>query len=167
MNAAYFQMFARYSQWANDHVLAACDTLDQVDLDAPRDAFFPSITKTMNHLLVGDTLWLARLRGEILNMGLADVPWPRFEAYKAARKSLDISLIAHVDGLDDAALVEPLSYKNVAGEAYVTPRHIILAHVFNHQTHHRGQLHSQLLSAGCPSLEIDMIYFFRLNGYLQ
>lgn len=40
MNAAYFQMFARYSQWANAHIIAACDTLDQIDLDAPREAFF-------------------------------------------------------------------------------------------------------------------------------
>ncbi|OSQ40629.1 hypothetical protein TMES_02510 [Thalassospira mesophila] len=167
MNAEYFQMFARYNQWANNHVIAACETLDQVDLDAPREAFFPSIMKTLNHLLVADTLWMARLRGEILKMGLGDVPWPEFADYKATRTQYDAALIEYVDRLDDAALAGILSYKNVAGVAYATPRNIVIGHVFNHQTHHRGQLHSQLLSAGCPSLEIDMIYFARLKGYSQ
>jgi uncharacterized damage-inducible protein DinB len=167
MNAAYFQMFARYSQWANAHIIAACDTLDQIDLDAPREAFFPSIMKTLNHLLVGDTLWMARLRGEILQMGLADTPWPLYADYKAARIAVDDSMINYVDTLDDAALADVLTYKNVAGVTYATPRNVIMGHVFNHQTHHRGQLHSQLISAGHPSLEIDMIYFARLKGYSQ
>ncbi|PKR49745.1 DinB family protein [Thalassospira marina] len=167
MNAAYFQMFARYNQWANNHVIAACKTLEQVDLDAPREAFFPSIIKTLNHLLVGDTLWLARLRGEIRHMALNEVPWPLFDDYKAARIAFDGDLIAYVDGLGDDDIADVVQYKNVAGKPFATPRNVILGHVFNHQTHHRGQVHSQLIGAGCPSLEIDMIYFARLQGYSQ
>ncbi|OKH87622.1 DinB family protein [Thalassospira sp. TSL5-1] len=167
MNAAYFQMLARYNQWANNHVLAACQTLEQVDLDAPREAFFPSITKTLNHLLVADTLWVARLRGEVLNRALDDVPWPLFEDYKAARLACDQDLIALVDGLSDADLSKTIAYKTVAGTPYETSCHIILGHVFNHQTHHRGQVHSQLMSAGCPSLEIDLIYYALAQGYLK
>ncbi|RCK54217.1 hypothetical protein TH25_02600 [Thalassospira profundimaris] len=165
MNAAYFQMLARYNQWANNHVLAACQTLDQRALDAPREAFFPSIIKTLNHVWVADTLWLARLRGDVLNRALDDVPWPLFDGYKAACQACDQDLIALVDGLDDTDVTKTIAYKTVAGVSYETPCHVILGHVFNHQTHHRGQVHSQLISAGCPSLEIDLIYFAREYGY--
>ncbi len=167
MNAAYFQMFARYNQWANNHVLAACETLSQAALDAPRVSFFPSITTTLNHLLVGDSLWMARLRGEVLNLALNDVPWPLFADYKAARLARDQEIISLVDGLNDADLAKIVAYKTVAGVSCETPYYVILGHVFNHQTHHRGQVHSQLISAGCAPLEIDLIYYARDSGALK
>ncbi|MDP2698982.1 DinB family protein [Thalassospira sp.] len=165
MNIDYFRMMARYNQWANERMLAACATLDGGALAAPRVAFFPSILKTFNHILVADRLWLARLEGRVEKLALDDVLYPEFGAFRSARMAQDQAIIAFVDALDDDVLATDLAYRNVAGKAFETPRSVVIGHFFNHQTHHRGQLHSMLLEAGCGSQEIDLIYFARLHGY--
>src|SRR4051794_30228644 len=64
VNAAYFGELARYNAWANERLYAACGELADTERKAPRPAFFGSIHRTLNHLLVGDRVWLSRLAGE-------------------------------------------------------------------------------------------------------
>ncbi len=68
---AYFQRMANYNAWANQHILDACAGLEAGELTAPRAAFFPSIIKTQNHLLVSDRLWLGRMVGSPERLALS------------------------------------------------------------------------------------------------
>ncbi|MBO9506560.1 DinB family protein [Thalassospira sp. A3_1] len=156
---AYFQRMALYNSWANQHVLDACADLDAGALAAPRAAFFPSIIRTLNHLLVADRLWLGRLVGTPERLALDTVLHARFDEFCAAREAQDAKIIAFTEQLDADTLASDLSYQSMLAGAYTLQREMILAHMFNHQTHHRGQLHSMLIEAGVKPLAIDLVYY--------
>lgn len=156
---AYFQRMARYNRWANQHVLDACACLDVGEIEAPRAAFFPSIIRTLNHLLVADRLWLGRLVGAHERLALDTVLHARFDEFRAAREAQDAKIITFTEQLDAGTLASGLSYQSMLAGAYTLPREMILAHMFNHQTHHRGQLHSMLIEVGVKPLAIDLVYY--------
>jgi uncharacterized damage-inducible protein DinB len=74
---------------------------------------------------------------------------------------LDARIVAFVDALPPERLGEILAYVNMAGEANRTPLDQVLAHVFNHQTHHRGQAHAMLSSTEVAPPPLDLIYYLR------
>jgi uncharacterized damage-inducible protein DinB len=76
----------------------------------------------------------------------------------------DLRLIAFADGLDDAAFAGPVRYAKQAGEAFTQPLAGLLAHLFNHQTHHRSQLHAALTGLGRTAPPLDLIYYLRALG---
>lgn len=158
---AYFKRMAGYNRWANGHLYDACAGLSSGELDAPRTAFFPSIMRTLNHLMVADRIWMSRLLGAAEAMPLDTVLFDRFADLRTARSAQDEAIMAFIDGLDDQTLTSDLSYKSVAGKAFTMPRDLILGHMFNHQTHHRGQLSSMILEAGGKPLEIDLVFYAR------
>ena len=133
---AYFQRMALYNRWANQHVLDACADLDAGALAAPRAAFFPSIIRALDTELHA-----------------------RFDEFRAVREAQDAKIIAFTEQLDAGTLASDLSYQSMLAGAYTLPREMILAHMFNHQTHHRGQLHSMLIEAGVKPLAIDLVYY--------
>ncbi|WP_417816141.1 DinB family protein [Thalassospira alkalitolerans] len=157
---AYFQRMARYNSWANGHVLDACAGLEPRILDAKRAAFFPSILKTLNHILVADRLWLGRLVGVPEKIALDTILFDDFTKFRAAREAQDAKIIVFADQLDAQTLSGDLSYQSMLAGAYTLPQEIVLAHIFNHQTHHRGQLHSMLVEAGAAPLSIDLVYYY-------
>jgi uncharacterized damage-inducible protein DinB len=155
----HVRMFAGYNRWANERLYAAAARLAPAALAEDRGAFFGSLLGTLNHLLVTDRLWLTRLDGEspcgtpldaILHRDLADL--------QAARQAEDQRLIGFVGALQEARLAAPLAYATTSGVAYSQPLHQVLAHLFNHQTHHRGQAHHLLGLAlgreGTPVLDL-------------
>ncbi|NIZ00495.1 DinB family protein [Thalassospira lucentensis] len=158
---AYFKRMAGYNRWANGHVYNACAALPEDALYAPRTAFFPSIMRTLNHLLVADRLWLSRLLGAPEVMPLDTVLFDAFDDLRAARTAQDQAIIDFATKLTEELLSSDLSYQSVSGGANVMPRDVVLGHMFNHQTHHRGQLSSMVLEAGGKPLEIDFIYYLR------
>jgi uncharacterized damage-inducible protein DinB len=162
MNSRYFQRFARYNAWANRRLYEACDALSRDDYRAPRSSFFGSIHATLNHILVADRVWMSRFEGvpsgiERLDQILHD----EFADLKAARESEDARIFGFVGGLGDAALAGTLRYRTMAGESQETPIAWTLAHVFNHQTHHRGQVHGMLSGTPVAPPPLDLIYFLR------
>ncbi len=160
MNAAYFQRLADYNAWANRRLYDACGSLDAAAYLAPRPCFFGSIHKTLNHILVGDRIWLARLAGRPSGIAsLEHVLYDDFAGLRAAREREDAGLIAAVGAYDEAALAGTLTYRNMAGETRTTPLGLVLGHLFNHQTHHRGQVHCLLSSTAVPPPSLDLIYF--------
>ena len=159
--AAYFERMAQYNIWANTHAYDACAKLPKAELDAPRRAFFPSIMRTLNHLVVADRLWMGRLLGSPVTMALDTVLHDDFDALRAAREAQDQAIIDFAATLTDAIIASDLSYQSVTAGAYTMPRDVILGHMFNHQTHHRGQLSNMVLEAGGKVLEIDLIYYAR------
>src|ERR1700730_8291816 len=117
----HFETFARYNQWANRRLYAAAAELSDADRRADRGAFFHSMHGTLNHILVGDTIRLTRLKGESksgVESGKPDLPsrldqvlHEDFTALRRAREAKDDEIIRFVDGLDEARISAPVGYK--------------------------------------------------------
>jgi uncharacterized damage-inducible protein DinB len=162
MDADYFRMLARYNRWANRRLYEACGRLSREEFAKPRAAFFGSLKGTLNHLVVGDRAWLDRLEGSSSIIHSYDQEMAAdFESLARVRIELDERLIALVDDLGPDELSATLYYKTIAGSHAETPTHLVLAHLFNHQTHHRGQAHDQLSQTAVPPPPLDLIYYLR------
>lgn len=162
----HFQMFADYNRWANARLYDACALLSDEEFRADKGAFFGSAQGTLNHLLVADRIWLKRFTGKgqaptSLDASLHE----NFAELRAAREVEDQRIIDWVGGLTDADFKSVISYTPVTvPEKVEQPLGPVLAHVFNHQTHHRGQVHTILTSLGQPSIALDLVYFLRGEG---
>ncbi|HEX2135941.1 MAG TPA: DinB family protein [Microvirga sp.] len=164
--AAQFVMFAGYNAWANERVYAAAAALSDADYRADRGAFFKSVHGTLNHLLVADRIWMRRFTGA------GDAPdrldailFEDRDALHAARRAEDERILRYVGGLSDEALSGRIRYRAISSPAeFEQPLAAVLSHVFNHQTHHRGQVHCLLtgLTGQAPSL--DLVLFQRESG---
>ena len=157
----YYSTFARYNAWANTRLYEACAKLPESEYLKPRASFFGSIHATLNHLMVGDRIWLGRIEGRAEKLALNQILYGDFTALQVARVAEDDRLVRVVEGLDPTRLDQPLDYLNTRGERFRTPLRIVLDHLFNHQTHHRGQVHGLLSQTPVPPPELDLIYFVR------
>ena len=156
-------MFARYNRWANRTLLAALEPMGDDDWHRDAGLFFGSVHGTLNHILVADLIWLARFRGTtdaptrldaVLHEDRADLA--------ASRGALDDGIVEWVRSLDEARLQGEFTYTPITDPTPVTQRLApALAHLFNHQTHHRGQVHAAATRFGDVSPAIDLIYFQR------
>ncbi len=163
---AHFDTFARFNAWANQRLYGAAASLGDTDYRADRGVFFRSMHGTLNHLLVTDRIWMQRITGT------GDAPdrldailYDDFAALRVARTSEDQRIIAHVEGLREADLGGVIRYRRVSTpEVFEQPLAPALAHLFNHQTHHRGQAHAILTGLGREAPELDLLYYQRLRG---
>jgi len=158
--------FARYNAWANARLYDACAALPEAAYFAQRAcAFFTSLHGTLNHILVGDRAWMRRLTGEGPAPERLDQElYADLSSLRVARAAEDARILAFVERLDDAALARTLIYRTMAGETHANPVGLLLAHMFNHQTHHRGQAHALLKDAGAEPPPLDLIYFLRARA---
>jgi uncharacterized damage-inducible protein DinB len=138
----HFRMFALYNRWANERLYDYAAQLTPAALAEDRGAFFGSLLGTLNHLLVTDRVWLSRLEGvSPRGTRLDEILHEDFGDLRAARRAQDQKIIEFVHDLSEECLADPLAYATTGGVQYRQPRHQVLAHLFNHQTHHRGQAH--------------------------
>ena len=159
MNVAYFRQMARYNAWANGRIYAAAAELSDAERKAKRPSFFGSIHATMNHIMVGDRVWLSRLADGPHGIASLDQElYADFEGLRAARVTEDERLIAIVDRYEEADLAGKLRYRNMAGEEKSLPMAQVLGHLFNHQTHHRGQIHGLFSATSVAPPSLDMIH---------
>ena len=159
---SYFQRFARYNQWANGRLYAACADLSDADRKASRPAFFGSVHRTLNHILLCDRMWLSRLGvGELIVEPLDTELYTDFEELRRQRVMQDTVILEYVAAQDEAAIAGTKTYANTSGQPQKTPHAVILQHFFNHQTHHRGQVHDMLSQTAVAPPPLDMIYFVR------
>ena len=148
-----FELMARYNQWMNVRLYEAAAELDEVELRADRGAFFGSILATLAHILAADTHWMKRfaaafpvvasldyVRGVPLPELVRGITSPDFAKLRSEREAMDAAIIAFTHEATDALYARPLSYTNSAGDSHTKPGGLVLRHVFNHQTHHRGQV---------------------------
>lgn len=161
MHDKYFGTFAQYNAWANQRLYDACAKLPESDYLKPRPSFFGSIHATLNHLMVGDRIWLGRIEGRPAKLALNQILYGDFVALRVARRAEDERLIHVVESIEPSRLDAPLDYTNSRGERHRTPLRLVLAHLFNHQTHHRGQVHDMLSQTKVPPPELDLIFFQR------
>ena len=151
---------ARYNAWQNKSLIDAAEALSSEARGMDRSAFFGSIEGTLNHVLWGDTIWMARFAGwRKPKVGIPDSPrfttdWVR---YKAARGDADSRIIRWADEITLNDLAGDLAWFSGALQSNVQkPKWLCVQHFFNHQTHHRGQVHAMLTAAGARPGDTDL-----------
>jgi uncharacterized damage-inducible protein DinB len=154
---AHFGMLAHYNSGANARLYAACDGLSDEELWHDRRAFFKSIMGTLNHLVVGDRVWLARFEGgESPSTHLDAIVCDNLADLWAVRQAEDRRIERLAGSLDAGFLSGTIAYVNNEGRRFVDPVAMLLTHFFNHQTHHRGQVHAMLTQTDAVPPVLDM-----------
>ena len=156
--ADHFRLMARNNAWANARLLAACMRLSPEEFAAPRTGFFPSLRRTLNHILFVDRAYLADLKGTGRAHGADPIPYPDAVDLAAAQTTVDRELVAFCDGLDDAGLDRQVAIDRRDGVAYRETVAAILSHLFQHQIHHRGQAHAMLSGTRVPPPQLDEFF---------
>ena len=161
ITAAYVRTMARYNAEMNRRLYDAAAKLSDKQRKADRGAFWKSIHGTLNHLLWGDTQWMSRF---------SDWPKPEvgikqsanviddFATLRTRREKADADLIGWADTVDDGWLAGDLVWFSGAAQREMRrPRGFLVAHFFNHQTHHRGQVHALLTAQGLETGDTDLM----------
>lgn len=160
-----FVTLSRYNRWANARLYAELAKLAPEQLTAKSEVNFGSMLAIANHLVLADRLWLNRLTGQGAPVTTVDaVPYPDLADLAAARNIEEERAVAFVRDLDPARLEDTLRYTTTEGTAMATPLALCLAHFFNHQTHHRGQIHGLLGVCGIKAADIDLLGYTRESG---
>jgi uncharacterized damage-inducible protein DinB len=165
---ARYAMFAGYNAWCNERLYDAAAKVSDTDYRADRGVYFRSLHGTLNHLLVGDRIWMKRFTGAGEQPPSLDaILYDKFDALRAARRIQDTLISRYIEDLSDSDINGALRYRTVVNpqtiEQTLAPA---LDHFFNHQTHHRGQAHALLSSiignGATPSF--DLIIYQRETG---
>jgi uncharacterized damage-inducible protein DinB len=161
-----YTMFARYNRWANERLYAAAAALSDADYRTDRGAFFKSVHGTLNHLLVGDRIWLRRFTGTGTAPDRLDaILFAELAPLREARRAEDDRIDRYVDAITEAELAGRFTYRTISNprtiEQELSPA---LDHFFNHQTHHRGQVHCLLTAITGDAPSVDLIVFQRKTG---
>lgn len=163
------RLMADYNAWMNRSIYDAAGRLPAEEIAPDRGAFFGSILGTLEHLVVADTIWLKRFAEHPAGGALAavrDLPQPtalsqiQFGALgplRERREMLDGLFVGWTAALRESDLEVPLAYRNMRGDAFTKPFGLVLQHVFNHQTHHRGQTTTLLSQAGVDVGVTDLL----------
>ncbi len=160
IDSTFCRMMARYNRWQNQNLIAAADGLDGDARQKDRGAFFGTIEATLSHLLWGDTTWMSRFDGwEKPKVGIPDSP--RFvtdwETLKRARAGADDRILDWAGRVEDSWLGGELTwFSGALGREVTKPAALCVVHFFNHQTHHRGQVHAMLTAAGARPGDTDL-----------
>jgi len=164
----HFVMMANYNEWANARLYRVAGTLNEALYRKEVGAYFGSLHGTLNHLLVADRIWMRRLTGTGEHPAkLNAILFEDLPALHAARVEEDSRIIAFVQSLEEPAFEEVWDYRTLNGTPQRQRRREILAHLFNHETHHRGQAHAILTVLGIAEPEpLDLLIMQRDKGYL-
>lgn len=170
-----YRFLARYNRWMNQRLCAACETLGDEERKRERGAFFGSLHRTLNHLVVADQIWLRRfahcgldhgvtlasLNGAVLDLPpgsqLGTVLFGGWEELRAKREQLDAAIEAWVADMPEDYPQFTMTYSNTKGVQRAHPAWQAMTHFFNHQTHHRGQATTLLMQAGVDVGVTDLI----------
>ena len=160
IDRAYVQRMARYNRWQNENLYGVADRLSDEARRLERGAFFGSIHKTLSHILWGDQIWMSRFTDT--PRPKAGIPesvalFPDWTELKTERAAFDQTMIGWADRVDAAWLAADQTYYSSATKReWTRPRWMLVAHMFNHQTHHRGQVHCMLTQAGGKPADTDL-----------
>ncbi len=162
----HYRMLVRYNAWASQRLYEAAARLTVEQYRADRGAFFKSVHGTLNHLLVTDRIWMQRFTGQGEAPDRLDtILFEAFDELRAAREAEDRGILDFVDGLDDARIAGSIKYRRVSTpEVFEQELAPALAHWFNHQTHHRGQVHALLTGLVGEAPALDLLFFQRLSA---
>lgn len=166
ISPAYARTMAAYNRWMNDRLYQTCAGIPDAERKRDRGAFFRSVHGTLNHLLYGDRAWMSRFLGRDLGWnGPADELYAEFEPLRQARADLDRTIEAWAATLAPEWLAADFSYTSrIDGKTRTFPASTLVAHMFNHQTHHRGQLTTLLSQQGIDPGVTDLPWLPGLAG---
>jgi len=161
IDLSYVRLMARYNSWQNENLYTAAASLDDAARRADRGAFFGSIHGTLSHLLWADMMWLHRFSG-------TDKPAQRirqsaemvtdWDDLAAQRRGFDGVIASWAETVSPEWLAGELSWFSGATQREMRrPASVLVAHLFNHQTHHRGQVHAMLTAAGARPGDTDLM----------
>jgi uncharacterized damage-inducible protein DinB len=155
----YFEQLAAYNRWANARLYEAALALDDADYRRNVGVFFKSMHGTLNHLVLTDRIWLKRLTGQGEHPDRLDaIIYEDRLRLAGARADEDERILRYVASLDESSIGGLLSYTTTSGKSFEQKRCDILAHWFNHQTHHRGQAHAILsICTGQEPPQLDIL----------
>ncbi|MDQ7833626.1 MAG: DinB family protein [Desulfovibrionaceae bacterium] len=157
-----FVTLAGYNAWANARLFEHLSELSPEDWAAPRPVNFGSLAGIANHVLLADMAWLSRFTGSGDGPPAIDtIPYPGFADLFTARQAEDARITAFAKELDPARLTGILHYQALDGRPMALPMAVMVAHFFNHQTHHRGQMHALCGACGVRPRDIDLVFFQR------
>ena len=157
----HIRLMAKYNEWMNARLYEAAARLPEEELVADRKAFFGSILGTLNHLAVGDTIWLKRFAVHPAAYAtlepVRNLPMPAshdqvlhsdLQSLAYYRRSLDQVITEWAHSVAEHDLDQVLRYANTRGVVAGRNFFSLVMHFFNHQTHHRGQATTLLSQAG-------------------
>jgi uncharacterized damage-inducible protein DinB len=153
---------AGYNRWMNEKLYDVCERLPDEERKRDRSAFFKSIHGTLNHLLLADRAWLGRFTGRPVHYPKLDLElYADFAELRRERRRMDDAIEAYCATLTDASLASELVYRNFQGKEFRHALGVAVVHLFNHQTHHRGQVTTLLSQAGIDPGVTDSIAYYR------
>ena len=146
----YCQLLARYNRWMNERLYATAAQLDHAERTRDRGAFFGSIERTLNHILWGDRIWIGRFTGSPYAMpAFGAESFNDFAQLSRERDATDTAILGWAGTLAPTWLASTLEYRAASdGKLRKLPAWIAATHLFNHATHHRGQVTTLLKQAG-------------------
>lgn len=178
----HYRWMARYNAWFNERLFGACEQIDDAARKLDRGAFFGSIHRTLNHLIVADQIWLKRLRQCGLDNGfdcqalsdavldlrpghaLGELVYDDWQTLRAKRSQMDDAISIWLAEMPERFPGFTMRYSNSKGVQRQHPAWQAMSHFFNHQTHHRGQVTTLLTQSGVDPGATDLIMLLgRLN----
>ena len=165
-----FNLLAQYNQLMNKRQYEAAGNLSETEFCKDKGAFFKSVLGTLNHIMVGDIIWLKRFTEHpssleplsyILDLekpkSLDSILFSDFGSLRKEREKIDGVIISWIEKLTDNDVNECITYTNMAGKSFTKPFASLINHLFLHQVHHRGQVTSLLFQYGVDFGETDLI----------
>ena len=154
---AIWAQYARYNRLANERLYEACARLSDEERRRDLGAFFGSVHGTLNHLLLGDRIWMTRFEGGAHpSTNLGAILFEALADLRVARAEMDVRIEAFFSTLPTGFLERSLHYINNSGIESTDPASVIVPHFFNHQTHHRAQVHTLLSQLGQDTPVLDL-----------
>ncbi|MBD2022790.1 damage-inducible protein DinB [Leptolyngbya sp. FACHB-36] len=149
-DGSYYQLMAEYNCWMNQSLYSICSAIPDAKRKQDLGAFFKSIHGTLNHLLYGDKAWMGRFTNQPFSATrIGQDLYADFDALRADREKTDQQILEWSMQLDSDWLSQPFEYtSNVDGKRRVLPTWVLVTHLFNHQTHHRGQVTTLIKQLG-------------------
>ena len=157
--ATYVRAQAYNNAWSNHRLLSACGRLDAEELAAARTSFFPSIIATLNHILTVDWYYVSALEGACIGTSAfePEVPCPAFADLNREQRAVDRRLIAVCQDIDAAGLAATTEMIR-DGWTQRERSDRTLLHLFQHQIHHRGQVHAMLAGTAVAPPQLDEFF---------
>jgi uncharacterized damage-inducible protein DinB len=158
--AGHFVAMARNNAWANHRLLVACEALTPEEFAAPRTSFFPSLRKTLNHILDVDLYYIDALEGRdaLRRYSEPDRDYPDARTLREVQTASDKRLIAFCERQTNETLARDCVLPRPNRKPPPTAVAGVLEHLFQHQVHHRGQAHAMLAGTGVKPPQLDEFF---------
>ncbi len=165
-DGSYYQLMAEYNVWMNQKIYSVCSEIPDAQRKQDLGAFFQSIHGTLNHLLYGDKAWMGRFTNNPFSVTtIGQELYADFDVLKAERENVDQQILEWSKNLDLDWLSQPFAYtSNVDRQQRILPTWVLVTHMFNHQTHHRGQVTTLIKQLGYEAGITDIPWLPAINA---